>query len=311
MQAIIEASNLHKRYDAVEALNGIDLQIARGGIIGILGPNGAGKTTLVEIIEGLRTPTKGRITVLGLDPTRAPRALKEKIGVQLQDTAISQELTPIETLKLFAAFYERTFPVQEVLNLVGLEQKAKVRNRTLSGGQKQRLAIAMALVNDPEIVILDEPTTGLDPMARRAVHGIVSDLREQGRTILLTTHYIEEAEKLCDRVIMIKKGEIVADGTPFELVSKASGLSTVWISVQGDWDYSKLVNAGAVPQGKEGEYYRFSASKPAELILALGETLKMQKVELLDLRMKRPTLEDVYLDLVGEIVEDELQIMDK
>ncbi|RME01954.1 MAG: ABC transporter ATP-binding protein, partial [Calditrichaeota bacterium] len=251
MDTIISTENLRKNYGEVKALKGINLELERGGIVGLLGPNGAGKTTLVEIIEGLRLPSAGKIKVLGLDPTRAPRDLKERIGAQLQTTAIAQELTPSETLKLFASFYNHAaLNINEILQLVGLEEKAHARNRTLSGGQKQRLAIGMALVNDPEIVILDEPTTGLDPMARRNVHQIIQGLRQQGRTILLTTHYIEEAEKLCDRVIMIKKGEIVADGTPFELVSQAQGMSTVWIAVEGELDFSPLVRAGAEPQGR-------------------------------------------------------------
>ena len=310
MDSIISANNLQKQYGEVQALAGIDLEIQGGGIVGILGPNGAGKTTLVEIIEGLRRPTAGRIRVLGFDPAKNARALKERLGVQLQTTAIAQELTPLEILKLFSSFYNsQRDRAEAILDLVDLRDKAKARNRTLSGGQKQRLAIGMALVNDPELVILDEPTTGLDPMARRQVHRIVSDLRRQGRSIILTTHYIEEAEKLCDRVIMIRNGRIVADGTPFELVGHAAGKSTVWIAVEGTPDFSPLQRAGAEPQGKEGDYFRFSVQHPAEVILALGELLKSQNLGLTDLRMKRPTLEDVYLDLVGDVPPEELAEM--
>ncbi len=303
--AIVSISNLEKKYDNVEALKGIDLEIDAGGIVGILGPNGAGKTTLVEIIEGLRLPTRGRVTVLGVDPQKSPGQIKESIGAQLQTTAISPELTPSETLVLFGSFYEKSLPPSRILELVGLTEKAHARNRTLSGGQKQRLAIGMALVNDPELVIFDEPTTGLDPMARRGVHDIVTDLRGRGKTILLTTHYIEEAEKLCDRVIMIKEGQVVADGTPFELVSRASGVSTVWIAVEGEFDPTPLMNAGAEPRGNEGEYFKFQTHNPAEVIIALGEILKQQAVTLTDLRMKRPTLEDVYLELVGSPQDEE------
>ncbi|MDQ7053595.1 MAG: ABC transporter ATP-binding protein [candidate division KSB1 bacterium] len=303
--AIVSISNLMKKYDNVEALKGIDLEIEAGGIVGILGPNGAGKTTLVEIIEGLRQPTHGRLTVLGVDPQKSPGQLKERIGAQLQTTAISPELTPSETLALFGSFYQKSLPPSRILELVGLTEKANARNRTLSGGQKQRLAIGMALVNDPELLIFDEPTTGLDPMARRGVHDIVTDLRGRGKTILLTTHYIEEAEKLCDRVIMIKEGQIVADGTPFELVSRASGMSTVWIAVEGELDPTPLMNAGAEPSGHEGEYFKFQTHNPAEVIIALGEILKQQAVSLTDLRMKRPTLEDVYLELVGSQQDEE------
>ncbi len=301
---IITTHGLIKTYNGVQALRGIDLQIEAGGIVGILGPNGAGKTTLVEIIEGLRTPTAGQVTVMGIDPQKSPGRLKERIGAQLQTTAISPELTPIETLRVFASFYEKSLPAESILERVGLSEKARARNRTLSGGQKQRLAIAMAMVNDPELLIFDEPTTGLDPMARRGVHEIVADLRQRGKTILLTTHYIEEAEKLCDRVIMINQGQVIADGTPFELVSRASGVSTVWIAVEGELDPTPLVNAGAEPRGQEGDYLKFQTHNPAEVIIALGEVLKQQAVTLTDLRMKRPSLEDVYLELVGSPIDE-------
>ncbi|WP_456426228.1 ABC transporter ATP-binding protein [Rhodocaloribacter sp.] len=302
---MVSISGLVKKYDDVTALKGVDLEIESRGIIGILGPNGAGKTTLVEIIEGLRPPTEGTVSVLGIDPQENPRRLKERIGAQLQTTAILPELTPIETLSLFAAFYENSIPPKRLLDLVDLTEKARARNRNLSGGQKQRLAIGMALVNDPELLILDEPTTGLDPVARRGVHDIVTELRNRGKTILLTTHYIEEAEKLCDRVIVIKEGQIVADGTPFELTSRASGASTVWIAVEGKFDPTPLIHAGAIPRGREKEYFKFQTDHPAEFVIALGDLLKKQQVTLADLRMKRPALEDVYLELVGAPFDEE------
>ena len=302
---IIEAENLQKQYPEVLALNKVDLKVAQHGIVGLLGPNGAGKTTLVEIIEGLRSRTAGNLSVLGLDPRESSSQLKERLGVQLQSTPLHPDLTPIETLNLFAAFFQKSLPSREILERVSLKEKAKSRNRTLSGGQKQRLAIGLALVNDPELLILDEPTTGLDPIARRGVHDIVASLKEQGRTVILTTHYIEEAEKLCDRVIMIRAGEIVADATPLELISRAGGMSTIWIAVDEKFDPSPLLSTGATDQGREGEYYRFATSDPTSAVLALGEILKAQKLTLRDLRMKRPTLEDVYIDLVGEIAPEE------
>ncbi len=307
--ATIHIENLKKKYGNVEALRGIDLEISNGGIIGILGPNGAGKTTLVEIIEGLRMPTSGKVSVLGMDPQKSFRQLKEKIGVQLQTTSLPQELTVREILKLFASFYKKARPVDEILHLVQLESKADARNRMLSGGQRQRLAIGLALINDPEIVILDEPTTGLDPVARRSLHSIIERFRNQGKTILLTTHYIEEAEKLCNRVIVINQGHIVADGTPFELVNRSSGATTVWIALEQECDLSPLLQSHAVPQGREGEYHRFLTSNPAETIIALGELLKSSGVALKDFRMKRPTLEDVYLELIGQLSEEELKTM--
>lgn len=296
---IVQTENLKKRYGDHQALKGINLALEAGGIIGLLGPNGAGKTTLVEIIEGLRKPSEGRVTVLGVDVVKHSQALKERIGVQLQSTSLPEDLTPIETLRLFASFYADAASPDAILERVDLVEKAKTRNRFLSGGQQQRLAIGLALINNPELILLDEPSTGLDPVARRSIHAIINDLRAQGRTVLLTTHYIEEAEKLCDRVLMLRAGEIVADGTPFELVGQSAGTSTIWLDVDGPFNPAPLLAAGATDQGTEGTYYRFSTIDPTSAILALAEILKAQNVNLTDLRLKRPTLEDVYLELVG------------
>jgi ABC-2 type transport system ATP-binding protein len=302
---IIETNTLKKVYGDTVALNGIDLRIDAGGIVGLLGPNGAGKTTLVEILEGLRTPSSGNVSVLGMDPTRQGRAVKERIGAQLQSTTIPIDLTPFEVLRLYASFYERSLPIEQILRTVNLEAKANKLTRTLSGGQKQRLAIGMALIHEPELLIFDEPTSGLDPAARRQLHQIVLDLKSQGRTILLTTHYIEEAEKLCDRVIMIRAGEVVADGSPFDLLSHAGGRSTIWIAVEGEFDAAPLLQAGAADQGRQGDHYKFTTADPAATIVALGELLRSQGVGLTDLRMRRPTLEDVYLELMGDPEEAE------
>ena len=300
---IIEIENLSKDYGDTRALKDLSLGIEAGGVVGLLGPNGAGKTTLVEILEGLRKPSSGRVSVLGMDPARHAPALRERLGVQLQSTVLPQELTPLETLRLFGAFFGRSRPPLEILERVGLASKAKARNSNLSGGEQRRLAIGMALIGEPELVILDEPTSGLDPVARREVHDRIADLRKSGRTVLLTTHYIDEAEELCDRVILLRGGEIVADGTPFELVSRAGGTSTLWIAVEGDLDPAPLLRAGAVAQGREGGYHRFATPDPTAAILALGELLRNQGATLVDLRMKRPDLEDVYLDMMGEPAE--------
>jgi ABC-2 type transport system ATP-binding protein len=297
---IIETRSLTQTYGSTVALNGVDLRIESGGIIGLLGPNGAGKTTLVETLEGLRMPSSGEVSVLGLDPAKQGRALKERIGAQLQSTTIPIDLTPFEVLRLYASFYERSLPIERVLQIVNLESKAKDLTKTLSGGQRQRLAIGMALIHEPELLIFDEPTSGLDPAARRQLHAIVLDLKCQGRTILLTTHYIEEAEKLCDRVIMIRSGEVVADGSPFELVGRAGGKSTIWIDVEGEMDSAPLLVAGAEDQGRQGNHYKFTTGDPAATIVALGQVLHNQGVTLTDLRMRRPTLEDVYLELMGD-----------
>ncbi len=295
----IVLEQLRKSYGDTHALRGIDLEIAQGGVTGLLGPNGAGKTTLVEILEGLRQRTGGRVSVLGLDPERSGTALKQRIGVQLQSTAMPLDLSARELLEMYAAFYPRALPVEDVLRRVGLEAKAKTLTRALSGGQQQRLALGIALVHDPELLILDEPTAGLDPAARRALHEVIREFHRSGRSVILTTHYIEEAEDLCDRVIVIRSGEIVADGTPFDLVGRAEGASTLWIAVSGPFDPRPLEAAGATHHGQEGTHHRFTTRDPAAVIVALGEVLRSQQVMLTDLRMKRPALEDVYLELVG------------
>ena len=297
MSIVIE--DLEKTYDEVHALKGITLRLESGGITGLLGPNGAGKTTLVETLEGLREPTRGRVSVLGLDPSREPVRLRLRLGAQLQSTSIPPDLTPAEVLRMYSAFYPAPRPVREVLERVGLAPKARALVRDLSGGQRQRLALAMAILHRPELLILDEPTTGLDPAARRALHELVRELHADGCTIILTTHYIEEAEQLCDRVIVLCAGRVVADGTPFELLQRAGGSSTLWIACSGPFDPAPLLAAGATAQGREGEHYRFVTRDPAAAVVALGDMLRHQGITLTDLRMKRPTLEDVYLELVG------------
>ncbi len=298
MSIVLE--QLRKTYGETQALKGVDLSIASGGVVGILGPNGAGKTTMVEILEGLRQPTSGKVSVLGLDPQRQSGELKRRLGVQLQSTAMPMDLTARELLQMYAAFYSRTSPVADVLHRVGLEAKATTLTRHLSGGQKQRLALGIALIHDPELLILDEPTSGLDPAARRALHEVVRAYNAAGNSVILTTHYIEEAEALCDRVIVMREGVVVADGTPFELVGRAEGLSTLWIECSGPFDPQRLEAAGTTHHGLEGTHHRFTTRDPAAVIVALGEVLRSQHVTLTDLRMKRPTLEDVYLELVGE-----------
>jgi len=301
--SVIRVKALHKEYGPTAALRSVDLEIESGGIVGILGPNGAGKTTLVEILEGLREPTSGTVRVLGLDPAREPMALKERLGVQLQSTTLPQDLTTSEVIRLFSGFYRQPLRADEVLERVCLKEHASTRVRHLSGGQRQRLALATAMVHDPELFVLDEPSSGLDPQARRAIHVVLRGLRSRGRTILLTSHYLDEIEQLADRVLVVRAGEIVADGTPFELLARASGTSTLWLAVEGPFDSAPLVAAGAQPEGKDGEHMRFTTLDPTAVILGLGESLRAQGAVLRDLRLKRPTLEDVYLDLVGEAPE--------
>jgi ABC-2 type transport system ATP-binding protein len=284
----------------VEALRGIDVSIATTGqIVGLLGPNGAGKTTLVEILEGLRPATSGSVSVLGIDPAHAPATLRARIGVQLQTTAFMQDLTVLETLKLYGAFYPRSRAAIDVLKRVDLDDKAKAMVRGLSGGQRQRLALAMAMLHDPDLYILDEPTSGLDPIARRQIHDILAGLRRDGKTVLISSHYLDEIEALADRVIILAAGRIVADGSPLELLARAAGASTLWLDVTGVVDPAYLVPQ-ATFDGHDGALLRYRTSDPTAAIVGLADSLRASGVRLADLRLKRPSLEDVYLQLVQD-----------
>jgi ABC-2 type transport system ATP-binding protein len=295
--AAIEVQSLTKSYGAVHALHGVDLTIESSGqIVGLLGPNGAGKTTFVEILEGLRTATSGSVNVLGLDPARAPGALRARLGVQLQTTAFMNELTVAETLRLYAALYPKARAAKDVLARVNLEDKTGALVRTLSGGQRQRLALAMAMLHDPDLYLLDEPTSGLDPVARRSIHDILSALKKDGKTILLSSHYLDEIEAMADRVIILSAGRVVADGTPLQLLARAAGASTLWLEVNGADDPSRLVPQ-ATFEGRDGALLRYRTSDPTAAIVGLADALRSSGAELADLRLKRPSLEDVYLQL--------------
>jgi ABC-2 type transport system ATP-binding protein len=297
--AAIDVHALHKTYGSVRALGGLELSIDSGGqIVGLLGPNGAGKTTFVEILEGLRRPTSGSVAVLGLDPATAAAQLRARIGIQLQTTAFVTELTVTETLRLYAAFYPRSVPLPDVLARVDLAEKAKAPVGTLSGGQRQRLALAMAMLHDPDLFILDEPTSGLDPIARRQIHDVLRALRQQGKTVLLSSHHLDEIETLADCVIILSAGEIVADGTPLDLLSRSAGASTLWLAASGAVDVASLV-PGAIFEGRDGALWRYRTTDPTSAILGLADTLRSSGARLDDLRLKRPSLEDVYLELVG------------
>jgi ABC-2 type transport system ATP-binding protein len=295
----IEVAALRKSYGAVHALRGVDLSIAATGqIIGLLGPNGAGKTTFVEILEGLRAASSGTVSVLGLDPAKAPGALRARLGVQLQSTAFMQGLTALETLRLYGALYPRSLAPMDVLRRVDLVDKAKAMVRGLSGGQQQRLALAMAMLHDPDLYILDEPTSGLDPIARRQIHDILLALKRDGKTVLLSSHYLDEIEALADRVIILAAGQIVADGTPLDLLARAAGASTLWLDVSGAIDPSRLVPQ-ATYEGLDGSMLRYRTADPTAAIVGLADSLRGSGARLADLRLKRPSLEDVYLQLVG------------
>src|SRR3954462_6129597 len=227
MPAKVIVRDLRKRYDRVEAVRGVSFTIEAGEIFGLLGPNGAGKTTTVECLIGLREPDAGDLEVCGLDARRYPQEVKQKIGVALQSTSLQDKITPREALRLFSSFYPQRAKPDELLQRMALTDKADARFDTLSGGQRQRLALALAFVNRPELIFLDEPTTGLDPQARRELHGVIAQMKRDGYTVLFTTHYLDEAEELCDRVAIIDRGRIVATGAPRELIAQSKALQSV------------------------------------------------------------------------------------
>jgi len=277
MENAVEVRELRKSYDGIEAVRGISFEIRAGEVFGLLGPNGAGKTTTVEILEGYRRPDGGEVSVLGADPRRAGTGWRERIGVVPQSGELYPNLTVAEHLELFAGYYADPRPPREVLTLVGLEQKADSKTRTLSGGQQRRLDLGIALVGDPELLFLDEPTTGFDPGARRAAWETIRSLRSLGKTILLTTHYIEEAQQLADRVAVLRHGEIVAAGTPAELTAAAP--------------------ASRISYRLNGEEIAIETEDPVRALHQLTERSLREGLRLEALEVHRPTLEDVYLTL--------------
>jgi ABC-2 type transport system ATP-binding protein len=281
--AAISVTDLHKSYGSYEALRGIDFRIQTGEVFGLLGPNGAGKTTTVEILEGYRTRDGGQVSVLGEDPARAGLDWRQRIGVVLQSGALYQNLTVTESLELFAGYYARPRDVDQVIELVGLTDKRHARVRTLSGGQKRRLDLGLGLIGDPEVLFLDEPTTGFDPAARRAAWEVIRSLRTLGKTILLTTHYLDEAEQLSDRVAVLREGTIVAIGRPAEL--------------------SGVAPATEIRYRRDGEEVVVSTHEPTRVLHELTAEALAEGRELEGLSVRRPTLEEVYLALTEERAE--------
>ena len=278
----IEVTDLRKSYGDYQAVRGISFTVERGEVFGLLGPNGAGKTTTVEILEGYRTRTSGAATVLGLDPGARPQELREQVGVVLQSSALYRNLTVRETLNHFGSLYPAPRSTEDTITLIGLEGKEDARTRTLSGGQQRRLDLGLALIGGPEVVFLDEPTTGFDPQARRAAWDTIRSLRELGTTIVLTTHYLDEAQALADRVAIIKDGSIVAEGTPGEIGGGATKRVLVtWRDTDGS------------PRSEE-------TTEPTRLLHQLTSDAIAAGHEVADLRVTSPSLEDVYLDLTAE-----------
>ena len=295
----LAVSDLVKRYGQNTVVDEISFAVPRGEVFGLLGPNGAGKTTTVECIEGLRHADGGEIKVLGLRQGHEGERIKPLIGVQLQSTGLYPRLNVRELIALFATFFPRSLPVEELIDTVGLREKACTPSRGLSGGQRQRLSLALALVNDPEVVFLDEPTTGLDPQARRGLWDVVRDLRRRGKTVLLTTHYMEEAEELCDRVAIVDKGRIIAEGSPLALIREHFQETAIEFALTAQSPLERLRGLPGVARllTEDGRVTLYSGDAPQTVagLLALAQGSE----RLRDLTIRRATLEDVFLKLTG------------
>ena len=302
--------DLHKTYGTVEAVRGLSFEVAPGECFGLLGPNGAGKTTTIEILEGLLAPTGGEVVVLGRRWGRDDQAIRERMGVCLQQTVLSEKLLVDETVQLFRSFYRRGRPVEAVIREVELTEKARARVGTLSGGQKQRLAVACALVGDPELIFLDEPTTGLDPQSRRQVWDIVNAFKAGGRTVLLTTHYMDEAERLCDRVAIVDHGRVIAEGSPMHLMTSLGGEHVVEIAVREDGAGALTASAmegvpGVRAAHTEAGRVVLTVTEPHVAVPAVLERLRAGGWALSGLSTRHASLEDVFVSLTGRHLRDE------
>ena len=304
MPTVIEVGNLRKTYGSVIAVDDVSFEVNEGEIFGMVGPNGAGKTTTIECLESLRNPDSGKISVLGLNPLNDGYTLRERIGIQLQEATLYDRIRVWEALDLFASFYHHSIDWNSLLETLGLEDKRNSYINKLSGGQKQRLYIALALVNDPELIFLDELTTGLDPQARRMMWKLVQDIRNQGKTVFLTTHYMEEAEQLCNRVAIIDRGNIIALDTPENLIRSLGVDSRIIFSVKEPFEIEHLKKLKRVS--------RVECSNERVIVYGQGEKLVGEVVNMLtvdgvhfyNLRTEQPTLDDVFLTLTGHEIRD-------
>jgi ABC-2 type transport system ATP-binding protein len=303
--SILQVENLVKRYGDVEAVRGVSFNVDEGEVFGLLGPNGAGKTSTVEIMEGLRTLDSGRVSVCGLDPQKNGQELKHQIGAALQSTSLPDKLRVIEALRLFASFYRRHRNPEELLKRFGLEEKRNTFYSQLSGGQKQRLALAMALINDPKVLFFDEPTAGLDPQVRREIYGIIEELRREKKTIVMTTHYIEEAERLCDRVAIVDHGTVIALGTPRELKERSGDKTRLEVRLARPEPAEALRKLEGVSDCRIlGDSYVLQCQRPPQAIVSLVKHLESQGNELISLEIATPSLEDVFIELTGRRLRD-------
>jgi ABC-2 type transport system ATP-binding protein len=303
--SVLQVENLTKRYGDVEAVRGISFSVQEGEVFGLLGPNGAGKTSTIEILEGLRTPDGGNISVCGFDPRTQADELKHEIGAALQSTSLPEKIRVAEAIKLFASFYKRRRNVDDLLRRFGLEEKRNAFYSQLSGGQKQRLALAMALVNDPKVLFLDEPTAGLDPQVRREIYDIIEELKREKKTIVLTTHYIEEAEKLCDRVAIVDHGKLIIEGTPRELKQASADTTRIEVRLAREEAESTLKSLEGVTECRAlNGLYVLHCQRPPQAIVSLVKHLEASNNELVGLEIATPSLEDVFIELTGRRLRD-------
>lgn len=303
----IEIQDLKKYYGETKAVDGISLAVEHGEVFGMLGPNGAGKTTSVEIMEGLREPDSGQVMVLGMDVTKNTKAVKERIGVQLQNTALFPRLTVREVLDLFQTFFKgKRRSTDELIRMMNLEEKEKTYSQDLSGGQKQRLSVALALINTPEIVFLDEPTTGLDPAARRNMWETIEHVKSSGATVFLTTHYMEEAQVLCDRVAVVDAGKIIALNSPNQLIAEHFSESAVEFENQMEVpeEGTFMTIAGVIRTRRDGNIITLYTGDTTATLVGLTELAEKGVIKFQDLHVRKATLEDVFLKLTGRRIRD-------
>ena len=307
-EVVIEVKKLYKYFAEVKAVNGISFEVEKGSIFGLLGPNGAGKSTTIETLIGLLDREKGQINILGFDPEKNKEKLQEKIGVQLQSPALFDKLTVTELVSLFASFYQNPFPIEQSIKMVNLESKKNEFIETLSGGQKHRLAVALAIVSNGEIIFLDEPTTGLDPQSRRNLWTVIKALKKMGKTIFMTTHYMDEAEKLCDEILIIDQGQVITQGTPSSLIEKHFEEDTIEFKNPSfsEEEIGSLVSFDSVTGQKliENEdiiLYTMDAVKTIADILDFSEKVKKP---IKNLNLRKPTLEDLFIKLTGKEIRD-------
>ena len=301
----VAVSELHKHYGAIRAVDGVSFAVGRGEVFGILGPNGAGKTTTIECLEGLRQPDSGEITVLGVRRGGELARVRQRLGIQLQTTGLFPKLTVREILGLFGALYERSLPAERLIEMVSLQEMAKVRSAKLSGGQRQRLSLALALINEPDLAFLDEPTTGLDPQSRRALWDVIRNLRQEGRTVLLTTHYMEEAQELCGRVAIMDHGRIIELDSPEALVRKHFRETAIEVAAVAGLTPERLAALPAVTScTRDGDRLTLYSADVPRTMAALFELAEGESLPLDGLTIRQATLEDVFLKITGRRIRE-------